>query len=205
MKLYHCKHARSLRPLWTLEELGIDYELAILPFPPRQKYKEFLSISPLGTVPCFVDRELVMTESVGICQYIVDIHGGATSLRVSRSEEDYGLYVDWLHRSDATLTFPQTIFLRYSMLEREEKRNFQIAEAYKDWFLARAQSVEAALGDGRKYLCAERFTIADICVGYAIYLAQAIGIKEIMTPRVAAYWEHLSQRAAFTRADNFDL
>src|ERR1051325_5381217 len=26
MKLYHCKNARSLRPLWALEELGLDYE-----------------------------------------------------------------------------------------------------------------------------------------------------------------------------------
>ena len=26
MKLYHCNDARSLRPLWALEEMGLDYE-----------------------------------------------------------------------------------------------------------------------------------------------------------------------------------
>ena len=33
--LYHCEGARSFRPLWTLEELGVPYELKMLPFPPR--------------------------------------------------------------------------------------------------------------------------------------------------------------------------
>ena len=39
MKLYHCKDARSLRPLWCLEEMGIDYELINMEFPPRFNYE----------------------------------------------------------------------------------------------------------------------------------------------------------------------
>jgi hypothetical protein len=31
MKLYHCVGARSFRPLWALEEIGLPYELAMLP------------------------------------------------------------------------------------------------------------------------------------------------------------------------------
>ena len=27
MKLYHCPKTRSVRPLWLLEELGVEYEL----------------------------------------------------------------------------------------------------------------------------------------------------------------------------------
>ena len=38
MKLYHCKDARSLRPLWTLEEMGLEYELINMEFPPRFTY-----------------------------------------------------------------------------------------------------------------------------------------------------------------------
>ena len=44
MKLYHCHNSRSLRPRWALEEMGLDYELETLPFPPRvfaKHYKEF--------------------------------------------------------------------------------------------------------------------------------------------------------------------
>ena len=70
MILYHCIGARSFRPLWTMEELELDYELRILPFPPRQRQPEYLSLNPLGTVPLFIDGALSMTESVAICQYL---------------------------------------------------------------------------------------------------------------------------------------
>lgn len=35
IKLWHCHNARSLRALWAMEEMGMDYELEIMPFPPR--------------------------------------------------------------------------------------------------------------------------------------------------------------------------
>ena len=73
--LYHCTRARSMRPLWTLLEMGLDHELVTLPFPPRVLHREFLKINPLGTVPCLVDGPVVMTESAAICQYLVDRYG----------------------------------------------------------------------------------------------------------------------------------
>ena len=69
MKLYHCADARSLRVLWTLEEMGLDYELVNMPCPPRSAYPGYLDINPLGTVPTLVDGALTMTESTGICHY----------------------------------------------------------------------------------------------------------------------------------------
>jgi hypothetical protein len=41
--LYHCHAARSFRPLWMLEEMGLPYDLKMLPFPPRVFAKEYLS------------------------------------------------------------------------------------------------------------------------------------------------------------------
>ncbi|MAE16926.1 MAG: hypothetical protein CL911_05740 [Deltaproteobacteria bacterium] len=136
LKLYHCKRARSVRPLWTLEEMGLDYELITMPFPPRYLAKEFKQINPLGTVPALVNGNLVMTESAGICQYLVDKYG-PTNLAVGKDEADYGNYLNWLHRSDATLTFPQTLVLRYTRLEPEAQRNPQVANDYRKWFLYR--------------------------------------------------------------------
>ena len=57
MKLWHCNGARSLRPLWALEEMGLDYEVEVLPFPPRIFQREYLDVNRLGTVPFFVDGE----------------------------------------------------------------------------------------------------------------------------------------------------
>ena len=49
-------------------------------------------------------------------------------------------------------------------------------------------------------LCAGRFTAADIVIGYALRLADNIGLAKDFGPNVAAYWERLQQRDGFKRA-----
>ena len=198
IKLYHCKGARSVRPLWTLEEMGIPYELETMRFPPRHFREGYLNINPLGTVPTMTDGDLTMTESAGICQYLVDCHG-PTEIGLTPKDRDYGLYLNWLHRSDATLTFPQTIVLRYTRLEPEERRLKQAVDDYTQWFFARLRSVEEATGE-REFLCANRFTIADICVGYALFLADTLGLRGGFKPNTEAYYDRLRGRPAFQRA-----
>ncbi|MGB2166926.1 MAG: glutathione S-transferase N-terminal domain-containing protein, partial [Candidatus Puniceispirillales bacterium] len=35
----------------ALEEMGLDYELETMPFPPRLAQPEFLEVNELGTIP----------------------------------------------------------------------------------------------------------------------------------------------------------
>lgn len=198
MKLYHCQGARSLRCVWALEEMGLAYDLETLPFPPRIFAKQYKEINPLGTVPALVDGDMMMTESSGICHYLAEKYG-PTPLSVKPGEYDYGSYINWMYRSDATLTFPLTITFRYTALEPEERRSAQVAEDYKRWFLGRWSAVETGL-EGRDYLCADRFTMADICVGYALYFANTLGVAEAMSPNVTKWWERITGREAYKRA-----
>jgi glutathione S-transferase len=198
IKLYHCKGARSVRPLWTLEEMGLPFELESMPFPPRALREGYLNINPLGTVPTLVDGDLTMTESAGICQYLVDRYG-PTDLALTPKDKEYGTYLNWLHRSDATLTFPQTIVLRYTQLEPEERRLKQAVDDYTAWFFSRLRSVEAATAES-EYLCAGRFTIADISVAYALFLAERLGLRPGFKPNTEAYYRRVTSRPAFQRA-----
>jgi glutathione S-transferase len=198
IKLYHCKGARSVRPLWTLEEMGLPFELESMPFPPRALREGYLNINPLGTVPTLVDGDLTMTESAGICQYLVDRYG-PTDLALTPKDKEYGTYLNWLHRSDATLTFPQTIVLRYTQLEPEERRLKQAVDDYTAWFFSRLRSVEAATAES-EYLCAGRFTIADISVAYALFLAERLGLRPGFKPNTEAYYRRVTSRSAFQRA-----
>jgi glutathione S-transferase len=196
--LYHCAAARSFRPLWTLEELGLSYDLKMLPFPPRVLAKDYLALNPLGTIPLLLDGATRMTESAAIAQYLVTRYG-PTPLSVGTEEPDFGAFLNWLHFGEATLTFPQTLVLRYSQLEPEARRNPQVATDYAKWFFGRLRGVEAAIAN-RDTLCAGRFTAADISVGYALLLAQRIGLSRDFTPGVAAYWQRLQQREGYRRA-----
>ena len=114
IKIWGTESSRAMRPIWTAEEMGIEYELEMMPFPPRVFMKEFLDVNMLGTIPYLIDGEVKMTESVAMSQYLVEKYG-PTDLRVMPDEPDYPAYLNWLFHSDATLTFPQTVVLRYKL------------------------------------------------------------------------------------------
>ena len=196
--LYHCHAARSFRPLWMLEEMGLAYDLKMLPFPPRVFAKEYMAVNPLGTVPYLIDGETRMTESTGICHYLGTRYG-PTPLVVGVEEPAYGAFLNWMYFSDATLTFPQTLVLRYGRLEPEERRSPQVAADYAKWFFGRLRAVEKAT-ETSEALCGGRFTAADIAIGYALRLADSIGLAQDFGPHVAAYWQRLQARDGFKRA-----
>ncbi len=198
LTLHHCVSARSFRPLWTLEELGLPYELRMWPFPPRALARDYLQDNPLGTVPLLVDGDVRMTESAAMCQYLCARHA-PTPLQVEPQEAGFGAYLNYLHFGEATLTFPQTLVLRYSRFETEERRQPQVAADYAKWFLARLRTLEPLLAQ-QAFLCADRFTAADISVGYALMLGQLIGLDTQFTPAVQAYWQRLQARPGFQRA-----
>lgn len=199
IKLYHCMSARSFRALWALEELGLDYELMMLPFPPRMFKKEYLGINPLGTIPAFFDGDTFMTESSAIAQYLAERYGQG-KLNIPVDDARYGAYLNWLHFGEATLTFPQTLVLRYTRLEPEERRVSQVAEDYKKWFLGRLRGVEASLEKTSPWILGDTFTAADISVAYALMLAENLNMENEFGPNTRAYWERVQQRDAFKRA-----
>lgn len=198
IKLWHCHNARSLRPLWALEEMGIEYEIETLPFPPRIFQKEYLGTNALGTVPYFVDGETHMTESTGICHYLVERYQ-QSEFGLKTDHAEYGDYLNWLYHSDATLTFPQTIVMRYTLLEPKERQLPQAAEDYAKWYIARLRRLDAHILD-REYLCDNRFTIADIAVGYALFFGDLMGLSKDYSPQVTDYLARLKERPAFKKA-----
>ena len=118
---------------------------------------------------------------------------------VAEDDPAYGAFLNWMYFSDATLTFPQTLVLRYTQLEPEERRNPQVATDYAKWFLGRLRAVEAATANSET-LCAGRFTAADIVIGYALRLANSIGLAKDFGPNVRAYWGRLRERDGYKRA-----
>lgn len=196
--LYHCMSARSFRPLWTMEELGLPYELKMLPFPPRAHARAYLEINPLGTVPAFFDGDVAMTESAAISHYLAT-RDGPCGLAIPPGDPAYGAFLNWLHFGEATLTFPLSIVLRYGRFEPAERRLPQAEEDYRRWFVARLKGIDPVLAR-TPHLCGERFTVADISVGYALLLASYLGLAERFPPAVGEYWRRLQEREGFQRA-----
>ena len=199
IKIYGTENSRAMRPIWTAEEMGLDYELIMMPFPPRVFMKEYLDINILGTVPYMIDGDVKMTESVGISQYLVEKYG-PSDLQVQPNENDYPAYLNWLYHSDATLTFPQTVVLRYKF--QEPGVADAAIDGYSRWFVSRLKLLEKSLNN-KEYLCSGRFTLADICVSYAINLADALGIEQAFKPNIKRWSKNLFSRPAFVKSKSY--
>ena len=77
-----------------------------------------------------------------------------------------------------------------------------VVKDYANWYISRLRWLEARLGEpGRsEFLCSQRFTVADICVTYALLLGKTLGLDDRYTPRVAAYLQRMEKRPALLEA-----
>lgn len=196
MKLYTTEQSRGFRVSWAAQEMGLELDYEMMAFPPRKTTPDYLEINPLGTIPMLVDGDLKLTESSAIVHYLASKYGA--DLLLPPEHPEYGAMLDWSYHADATLTFPQTVFMRFAMFEK--RRGLEEAgELYFKWFLARLVKIERQL-EASDFLCANRFTIADINVAYALYLTKAIRKGDELPQSVKAYLDRMCERPGFQAA-----
>ena len=71
LKLWGAGTARTLRPIWMAEELGLDYKL--FPIGPRTgetQSEEYSNLNPKQKIPLMQDGDFVLSESLSICRYL---------------------------------------------------------------------------------------------------------------------------------------
>ncbi|WP_174296750.1 glutathione S-transferase family protein [Sphingomonas bacterium] len=198
VELYHGDGTRSLRVRWVLEELGIAYTLHRLPFPPRLKQPEYLSINPLGSLPFLIDGEVQLSESMAMCEYLVARHG-PSPLTVGPDDFGFAAYRQFCWFGEATLMPPVGTLVRYLMMTAAADRPAGVVEAARDSFAQRLKAVSRGLED-REYLVADRLTLADVSVGYVLGLAALLGESDDFPAAITAYLARLRGRDAYRRA-----
>jgi len=73
MKLYGFAPTRTIRALWMLRELDLDFEYVQVDLTKGEHRRpEFLAVNPVGKVPVLVDDDLVLSESVAIVLYLAE-------------------------------------------------------------------------------------------------------------------------------------
>lgn len=197
VKVYYASFARSLRVLWTLEEMGAPYEAVAVKFPPRLAQPDFLQINPLGQIPAVVDGDVTLLESMAACEYLTDKHGGE-ALVVKAGEPDRAAYLQWLWFGEATLMPPIGTLVRQTLGPAANRNEQVIAEA-RAGVVERLAMVEKAL-EGREFLAGGRLTLADVSVAYALNLGVMLKLTDLYPASVAAYFERIRARPAFQRA-----
>ncbi|MGK2910302.1 MAG: glutathione S-transferase family protein [Sphingobium sp.] len=66
----------SLRPWLLMKVLDIPFAERVEPFAADSNYEAFRAFSPTGTVPCLIDGDRTIWDSLGIALYLADRHPG---------------------------------------------------------------------------------------------------------------------------------
>lgn len=64
----------SLRPWLLLRQLGIPFAEHLLPFGQGDAWEAYRAVSPSGKVPCLIDGEIVVWDSLSIAEYLGERH-----------------------------------------------------------------------------------------------------------------------------------
>ena len=88
---------RTFRPVWTAEELNLDYDL--VPIGPRTgetQTPEFTRLNPKQKIPALVDGDLTLSESVAMCRYLIGRYGDASTLLIPADIETRAREDEWV-------------------------------------------------------------------------------------------------------------
>lgn len=169
--IYGISASRTLRPLWMLEELGLEYEHVQTNFTGDNKQPEYLALNPNGHVPTLVDGDTVLWESLAINLYLAEKYDGGLN---PKNVEDRGRAFQW---SFWVMLEAEKSLLEYlfnTLILPPEQRDAAVCEAAEAQLQAPMRVLDDALA-GREFLLGDSFSVADLNV--AAVFAWAVPAK----------------------------
>jgi glutathione S-transferase len=194
MKLYGFPPTRSIRVLWTLRELEVEFEfINVDPSKGEHRRPDFLALNPAGKLPVLVDDDFILTESVAIVLYLAEKYperGLLPSGLRGRAEVN-----QWLLFCATELEQPLWRIARHTLLYPAEKRlAAEIPIACQD-FLDMAAILERHM-EGRQFVVGDHVTVADFVAAYTLDMATVQAQHRLLDnlPRLRGFMERMYER-----------
>jgi glutathione S-transferase len=204
--VHHLEHSRSLRILWLLEELGLEYEVksykrdAQFRAPP-----EMAQIHPLGRSPIVEVDGHVLAESGAIIEYFVEREG---RLRPSAAQTllEYRFF---LHYAEGSTMTPLLVQLLVRKIREKAMPFFvrpialKIAEKMESSYSGQALDLHFGFINDtlseRSYFAGEEFSAADVQMLYPV--DAALARTKTPYPAIVKWRKRVGERAAYQRAE----
>lgn len=185
---------RDLRVLWALEELGLPFQLVGMDQPEHEMSgASFRALNPFEQLPAIDDDGLVLTESGAILIYLAKKSGKLIPPDLAGEAQ----VVRWCFAAVNTIEFP---VFNLVILEAADQ-NDPSTEAQRRSTLENANRFLGCLEgwlEGRDFLTADMFTVADILMAHVVSEPRGIDLLRPF-PRVTAYRERCLARPAWQR------
>jgi glutathione S-transferase len=203
IELYHCTDTRSFRPLWLLEELGIEYQLTpINIFGDGKTDRDYLTLNPNASVPTLKYNNNVIWEAGAICMYLCDMNP-ESGLSPDVSSLYRSEYLKWMFYVTSTMEYPLVdLFLHSKLLPKEKRRQSVVEyslERYKKILVVINNSMNGnnPMMVQRPYMIGHEFSVVDIMVSSTLNWFPEL-LHEF--PHLKSYVDRCINRPSFQEA-----
>lgn len=193
--VYHLNRSRSLRILWLLEELGLDYTVERFERDAETNLapKELKDIHPLGKSPMIRLDGLLITESAAIVETLCTRFG--PKLVPDMGTDAYVRHLELMHFAEGSVMTPILLNLYVGRLgEAGAPLHPRIKEQLHSHF-AYMDSLVRPSG----HFVLDRLSAADIMLSFPAQIAMRLGGADTY-PDLARFVEEVQARPAFERA-----
>ncbi|MDZ7709368.1 MAG: glutathione S-transferase family protein [Roseovarius sp.] len=197
IRLHHVPLARSLRVMWLLEELGLDYEVAYYSIRDgSMRTPEFLALSPAGRVPVLEHEGKVWFESAAIVQMLCETYP-EPGLMPAPGSPERARCLEMLSYAETVGCLLENLNLNQVFLRPPANPSVAVVKLLNARLRASLTAMEARMEGA--YLLSSGFSAADIMFAYGFELARYyVHLDDF--PRLMAYWDRLRARPAYIRA-----
>lgn len=195
IRLHHLNQSRSLRIMWLLEELGVDYELVSYKrdATTRLAPPELLKIHPLGKSPLLEIDGKIVGESAAIVEVICEKF--APHMIPSRDDPAYLEHLELMHFAEGSVMTPLLLALYTSLLgDAAAPLQPRIESETVNHF----QYLEDILRPSGHFVL-DDLSAVDIMMSFPASIMLRQGRAEAY-PKLAAFMAGIQKRPAFQRA-----
>ena len=195
IRIHHLNQSRSLRVIWLLEELGLDYEVIRYERDPKTRLapEALKAIHPLGKSPVLEMEGARIAESGAIVEAICARHG--PDLVPEAGSEAYLRHLEWIHFAEGSAMTPILLNLYVGLLgEAGAPLQPRIQSELTNHF----QLLEDGLRPSGHFVM-DRLSAADIMLIFPAGVVARLG-REDEFPKLAAFVAEMRARPAFQRA-----
>jgi len=196
--LHHCPQSRSMRTLWLLNELDLEFRVVVHPFDKSLRRPEYLSLSPAGRVPALEIEGERMFETGAITEYLCE-RFSPDRLGRGVDSPDRMAWLVWVHFAETISQHAAALTQQHVVLYKDEMRSPIVMKIEAARIAKCYDALEARLStpvENRDYLLTSGFSAADISVGQAVYMARHF-TKLDAHPELAKWYDRITARPAF--------
>ena len=198
LKVHFVAGTRAGRVVWLLEELGLEYEVNIMPFTKEGlKSPEHRSRHALGSVPVLEDGDISIYESGAIIDYVLERHKNG-GLKPNSDAPEFPFYLQWYHYCEGMVMPPMNQIVVQTILLPADRRDEAVLNQAKKLLSKALAPVNDALA-GKDYLIGD-FSAADLMLGHSCFMANRLGCVTDDMQNIKDYVARIDARPAFKKA-----